>query len=304
MRSSGSSQLSELVVEWSIPFSASAMAGGLEYLPAPTERASSSTATWLVEEGPPRRPAGGDAFDAFYGDTRVRFAASSARVWSPVAAFDVTPHAVSGQASGNDPLAAAIALHSLAAWHGVLAIHAAAFTIDGSTYLLPGPSGAGKTTTSLAVASSGGQLLADDIVYVDAACAAWGIRRPPHATSVTRRAFSSFEDIGPVMDGRLQKRRLKLPYLRVAPTTIDVVLIPELDRTTRTHVEHIDSANVFAALLASSLVTLVNASPRRDALLDRLVQLAELPAARLVSGPDMMHSPRTVTDAIRTAHLK
>jgi hypothetical protein len=294
----GLASLGDLVVAWEIPSDHPDAAGGLEHLPLTGIPAAS--ATWSLRSGPSGpRPS---RFDAFYGETLLSFAPDHAHVWSPTAELHVEPDEVYGTVSGPCILPTAVALHTLAAFHGVLHVHAALVTLDGRTYLLPGASGAGKTSAALAVGRHGGELLADDAVYVDAELRAWGVRRPPHVTSRTLAAHPGLVDLGPVADGVLDKRRVASPTPGPAPArTIDAVLAPELDPNGATHLAPLDPANAFARLLASSMVTMVEGSPLRDSLLDRLAELAALPVSRLVAGPDALEDPSRLVGSLRRA---
>lgn len=294
----GLASLGDLVVAWEVPFDHPHAAGGLEHLPLTGIPAAS--ATWSLRAGPSGpRPS---RFDAFYGETLLSLAPDHAHVWSPTAELHVEPDEVHGNVSGPCILPTAVALHTLAAFHGLLHLHAALFTLDGRTYVLPGASGAGKTSAALAVGRHGGELLADDAVYVDAELRAWGVRRPPHVTARTFVAHPGLVDLGPVADGVLDKRRVAPPTPGPAlARVVDTVLAPELDPTDTTHLAPIDPANAFARLLASSMITMVEGSPHRDLLLDRLAELAGLPGSRLIAGPDALEDPSRLVETLRRA---
>jgi adenylate kinase family enzyme len=59
-------------------------------------------------------------------------------------------------------------------------LHAAALDVDGRALVLCGPSGAGKTTLTLALASSGLRLLTEEVVWIDKAGSVRGLPRPLH----------------------------------------------------------------------------------------------------------------------------
>lgn len=59
-------------------------------------------------------------------------------------------------------------------------LHAAAIEIDGRALVLCGPSGAGKTTLTLALASRGFRLLTEEVVWIDQAGMVRGLPRPLH----------------------------------------------------------------------------------------------------------------------------
>src|SRR5262249_54894887 len=60
-------------------------------------------------------------------------------------------------------------------------LHAAALERDGRAFVLAGPSGAGKTTLSLALLARGWRLVTEEIVHVAADGAVTGLARPVHA---------------------------------------------------------------------------------------------------------------------------
>jgi hypothetical protein len=60
-------------------------------------------------------------------------------------------------------------------------LHAAALERDGRAIVLAGPSGAGKTTLSLALVARGWRIATEEMVLIDASLAVRGLARPLHA---------------------------------------------------------------------------------------------------------------------------
>lgn len=291
----GEASLGPLAVAWEVPDAFPDAAGGLQYL---AERGG-TRATWSVREGQPG--AAPSRFDAFYGPVKVDFThPSGVRVWSPGAELLVREGCVEGVASGHTALPATIALHALAAHAGLAHLHAALVSIDGWNVLAPGGSGAGKTSFALAIGRHGGELLSDDLVYVDGELVAWPVRRPAHVTSTTLAAHAELSVLGPVVEGVLEKVRVQLPIRGPAALVlVDAILVPSLDPVGPTRVTPIHGVDAFPVLVGSSALAVVEGSPRREAILDLLATLAERPAARLVAGRDALEDPSVISTEVR-----
>lgn len=286
----GEARLGPVCVDWAVPDGLLEAAGGLDALAADP---GGLPVTWRVERGPSApRPA---RHDAFYGPSLVVAHAAEIRVWSPRADLRTTAGGVSGYASEPCALEASLALHALAAHAGLAHVHAALVRLDGRTILAPGGTGAGKTSTALAVGRHGGELLADDAVYVDSDGVAWPVRRPPHVTDTTLRAHPGIEVLGPVRDGALAKNRIRAPIAEpAAPRSIDAIILPSIDPLGFTRVERVEPAVVFPALVGTSALLPLDGLPRREELLDILATLAAVPAARLLAGPDALLDPARI----------
>ncbi|AKF06980.1 hypothetical protein [Sandaracinus amylolyticus] len=297
--SRGEARLGALSVAWDVPDALPGATGGLEHLPATTRSDDVATFPWIVDRGPvgiaPER------YAAFYGPVRLVFEPFDAvRVWSPSADLRVTPKGLRGRAEGPCALAASIALHVVAAHGGLAHAHAAVVCLDGATLLMPGGSGSGKTSAALAVARGGGVLVCDDAAYVDVDRVVWPVRRPPHVSDTTLAAHPDLDVLGAVFDGSVSKFRARLPDPRDAPPArIDAVVLPTIDRGARTSIEPVEAAAVFATLLGSSALAVVPGAPHRDAMIDILADLAAVPAARLVAGPDALLDPLVIARALR-----
>ena len=291
----GESQLGPLRVTWEVPDEMPEAAGGLEHLAPGADLAPA--VRWEIELGAPGPLP--DAHDAFFGDVRVQLGADAVRVVSPDADLRVDGGGVRGRVRARASLPASIALHALAAHAGLTHLHAAVVQLGDLTILAPGGSGAGKTRLALAVAGAGGELLTDDVVYVDGSGIAEPVRRPPHVTEDTRARFA-LRALGPVKDGLLPKQRVPAPRGGPAPRArIDRLVFPEIARVGVTRVAPIDDVDVFRGLLASSAFAMLEGAPGRESMLDTLAALAELPAARLLAGPDARATPAVLVDTLR-----
>lgn len=248
---------------------------------------------WTVRGGEPG-PAP-SRYDAFFGQVRLAIQKGSSRVWSPSAELEITANEVCGVASGPCALPAAIALHVLAAYAGLAHLHAAVVRVAGTVLIAPGGSGSGKTSLALSV----GELLTDDQSYLDDALTVWPVRRPPHAAQATARAHRDLEILGPVIEGALPKVRLAARERGpAAPARIDAIVVPTIDAGARTRIEPIEAAAVFPVLIGASALAPIERSPHRERILDRLARLAELPASRLIAGPDALEEPDRIARAI------
>lgn len=293
--SRGEARLGPLSVAWEVPDDLPDATGGLEHLPSIA--GASIRATWLVRGSAPGPPP--DHYAAFYGAARLALGPDAVRVWSPAGDFVVRSNEVSGGASGPCSVAASLALHALAAGAGLAHVHAALVRLGGRIVLAPGGSGAGKTSMALAVGRHGGELLADDAVYVESDGTAWPIRRDPRVTATTLAAHAGVSVLGTVDDGVLPKLRVRAPTAGPAmPAAIDAIVIPTIEPSGPTRVERIDAAAVFPVLLGSSALAVVEGTPRREGMIDLLAALAAIPAARLLAGPDALADPARIPRAI------
>lgn len=291
----GSARLGPARIAWSVPDAHPEASGGLAFL---ADAAAPVGVSWRVVEGEPDALPG--AHDAFLGDVRIRVAPGCVRIVGPEASFVVSPTSVEGRVRDRSSLAATTALHALAAFHGLVHVHAAVITLDGRTWLAPGGSGAGKTSLALGIARAGGELGTDDVAYVDPEGVVWPLRRPPHVLADTQARYAELSVLGPVQDGALDKKRIESPSAGPArPSPVDAVLFPCIEPTSTTHLDPIEPSQAFALLVGSSAFAMIEGSPERDRQLDTLARLAERPIACLVAGRDALEQPRVLADVVR-----
>jgi hypothetical protein len=106
-------------------------------------------------------------------------------------------------------------------------VHAASLSADDRAVLLAGPSGAGKTTTALALARSGMRLMADDASFVgrdglaasSKTLAVWGLPRPCRVHKKTLAMM-------PWLDGIPRRRALLDAEFLIDVTTLSPNYIP------------------------------------------------------------------------------
>ncbi len=291
----GEARLGTARVAWTTPEAFPDASGGLSFL---ADGDAPRRVSWTVTKDEPRPIEG--RYDAFLGDVRIRIEPEHVQIAGPDASFHVTAAAVEGRVRARPALAAATALHALAAFHGLVHLHAAAVRLDGRTVLAPGGSGAGKTSFALAIARAGGDMGSDDVTYVDAASTAWPLRRPPHVLPDTQRAHPHLVELGPVLDGMIAKSRVESPAPGPAmPSRVDAVVLPRIEAIETTRIEPVEPSRVFALLLGSSAFAMIDGSPMRDVQLDTLAHLAERPAVCLVAGRDALVEPRVLGDVLR-----
>ena len=302
---SGDARLGGARVRWSVPEGAPGAAGGLEHLGHPAVEAHAALVgdevEWSVVEGSPETPSNA-AHDAFFGEVRLRCAtdAAATRVWSSAATFDVRAERVLGVVHGpaeRVALPASIALHVLAAHHGLAHLHAAVVSFRGRTVVLPGGTGSGKTSAVLAFRASGSEVRSDDACYVDLDGEVWPLPRPLHVAARTLRAHPRLEVVGHVYEGTTKAQVAGAVPAR-GPTPIDALVFPTLRSGGSTRVEPMDGASAWTALLGSSALAVLPRSPGHAARLALLARLASRPAFRLEAGEDALEDPRLIPAAL------
>ena len=293
----GEAALGALVVRWQVPDAFPDAAGGLQYLAAQRGDAAQRV-TWRIDVGSPG-PAP-TRYDAFFGAVRLVLDGARVRLWAPHGELEIGPQSMRGVVDGPSARLAAGGPPAPAAHAGLAHQHAAVVRLDGRTLVLPGGSGSGKTSAALAIARAGGELLTDDVAYVGADHVVWPVRRPPHVAQPTLDAHAGLDVLGPVLDGVLPKLRVRVPHEGpAAPAPIDAIVLPQLDASARTHVERVEPVGVFPVLLGCSALAVVPGTPHREAMIDVLASLAELPAVRLLAGPDALADPSAIARVLR-----
>jgi hypothetical protein len=182
-------------------------------------------------------------------------------------------------------------------------VHAGAAARGDDAVLVVGATGAGKTTTVLALALAGWSFLGDDLVFLRPT--ADRVFAFPDEADVTPRTFSLLPTLGtpadwPKLPG-YPKRQIDVATLG-AGSTVDVaaprlLLVPSVASGSRQHlVEPIDPAAVMLDLVPNVLLTDGHLSQTH---LDALAALANgVPAVRVRLGPELGALPGLVADLL------
>lgn len=176
--------------------------------------------------------------------------------------------------------------------HGLFHLRAAALEDDeGQGWLLAGEAGCGKSTSTLALATSGWRFAADDAVYVtrgEGGTIAHGWAAPVRITARTAHQFglereSPMNEIksGAVLDVGLAARRTDAVRVRH-------LLFPEVGAATS--LQPMSGAEAYRRLLADTPWSACVPAHAR-AWHEELRTLSTLPAATLVLGPELMDEP-------------
>lgn len=185
-----------------------------------------------------------------------------------------------------------IALMELAKRHGLYPLHAAGLCLGGQALVLPGTSGAGKTTLVLALLRAGFDLLADDVLFIDARDGRLQALGFPDVAGITDQTASLFPEVQPHLARAAPARRPKrLLYPEEVygsaigrAGTPAALVFPRVAGVDTSALAPVDRGEAFAELIAHLLPT----EPRSSqAHLDVLARLArECPCYRLETGRD------------------
>lgn len=169
------------------------------------------------------------------------------------------------------------------------------------TVLVLGESGAGKTTTTLALSQVAG-FLGDDRVLVHDRdpLTLLAYPRALHVGDITR-------DLFPELSSRIvagePKREALVPAARVVlssgPTR--AILLPRITRNATTTARAATQGDAYGALLEASAIAFVETVPGRDANLACLKALSEVPAFHVDLGHDARNSARRLADVVTDA---
>ncbi len=190
---------------------------------------------------------------------------------------------------------------------GIFDLHAGAAELGvggargATTVLVLGESGAGKTTTTLAIAQHAG-FLGDDRVLVRDRDPATLLAYPRalHLGDITRDLFP--ELASKVVPGE-PKREAQVPAGRVLLSAgpARAIVLPRITRNATTTVRPATQGDAYGALLEASAIAFVETVPGRDANLACLKALSETPAFHLDLGHDARNSARRIADVVNAA---
>jgi hypothetical protein len=255
----------------------------------------------------------------FHGLLRGRELGGGVRLTDGTSAVEISGDgsAITGlvhaPASGERPfdhvllvVALAVALRS----HGLYHVHAATLVgPDGSTVLVPGSGGAGKTTLALALAAGGFVPCGDDVCFLTRRGGAAAVVPVPRAFHVAVRTARAFPQLArwlgvPVPSG---KRELDLrgAFQGVRPATLSLpgaLLFPAVAGGPRTDVAPRNPEAAFVGLLDSSALAVVDAMPgaaEHVALLGEIVRGGR--SLDVTLGEDLLADPAQVAGRVAAA---
>ena len=193
--------------------------------------------------------------------------------------------------------------------HELFDLHAAA-VVDaaGRGLLVAGDSGAGKTTTTLALLEAGAAYVGDDRVLLrgdDAEVEVLGWPREFHLGAATLRAFPRLGAVAGETYGAGDKvtldPRIAFPqqFLTALPS-VDVLVFPSIDASrVTTTATPIDRASAFGELLVAGAIALLDGMTGGEAQLALLRRLADDGVAlALAIGRDALADPSVIPRAI------
>jgi hypothetical protein len=181
-------------------------------------------------------------------------------------------------------------------------VHAGVVVDDAVATLVLGPSGAGKTTTTLALARAGGALGGDDVGFVsrrdDGVVVVTTLRRPLHLGEATARLFG--EIVPDVDDGvrTLQGKRV-VPHdlADVVAVPVARLVFPRIAAVSTTTSRSLPPAEALAKLMVAS-ASVAWPLPGTEAHLDVLGRLAALPAVEVTLGRDALDDAGAIVRAV------
>jgi hypothetical protein len=192
----------------------------------------------------------------------------------------------------------ALLLHLAFAWRGWRFLHAAAIGASGAGALLAGPSGTGKSGTTLAGLGHGFVTTGDDYVLVAPGVTptAWPVYRvlkqDPAGLSRAGRADLAGRPLN--WSGKVElDLSTEFPSGLVGSLALRVILLPEIANLRRTEVRPAAPTEAFSAIAASMLTQLPGARIAGFSFLTRLTR--SLPAYHLSLSTD----PEDVARAVR-----
>jgi hypothetical protein len=206
-------------------------------------------------------------------------------------------------------------------------LHAGAVVVPGGLALVAGDSGAGKTTTCLAL-QAWGQVKTDDVCFLqrvgdDVVARPW--RRPLHVGEVTQAMFPSLRLLEAPLT-RAGKRQALLGRSSAAlkdgaddvdgaasdatseldgPLTVRALVFPSIDRTpySRTRSATLTPTQALERLMVASAMVLWPGVPHAHAHLEVLGRLTLRPAFALTLGHDAQKDPSVIGQSLATAGL-
>jgi hypothetical protein len=188
---------------------------------------------------------------------------------------------------------------------GLYSVHAAGLALDGKAILLAGPTGAGKSTLTVALAGAGFEVLGDDIVFASESDGGLRLLAFPDELDVTEETIRLFPELDFLLEhpprpgwSKRQLRAAELPSagLRLEAEPAAVVVLARRRHADESVLEPVARTEALLELVPNVLLTDRDSSQRHLDALDTLVRASR--CYRLEAGGDFDALARLVKDAV------
>ncbi len=184
-------------------------------------------------------------------------------------------------------------------------IHGAALSRKGKGFLIPGFTGSGKTTLSIALMRAGFQFLSDDRPFLRENGDGFELLAFPEGLDVTEKTISFFPELRNLprslfKDGPTKKRfwaETVYPRSILEACTPEVLIFPEIIKAERSHLEPLSRIEAIGRLLPHSLLVFEHRTARKQFhILCRLVE--KMDCYCLHFGKDLTQVHRLVEEVL------
>jgi hypothetical protein len=183
-------------------------------------------------------------------------------------------------------------------------LHAAGLALNGRGILIPGASGAGKSTTSVTLVRAGFDFLSDDTVFLTRDEGGIWVAGFPDEIDVTDNTVAMIPELGYLAGAALLPGRDKHSFrveevFKVTPLAgcrPEILLAPQVVAGSGTEVEPLNPSEALMALLPNVLLTDPAASQSHLDMLAELVQ--SMRCLRLLVGSDLDAAAACVADLV------
>jgi hypothetical protein len=188
---------------------------------------------------------------------------------------------------------------------GLYSVHAAGLALEGRAVLLAGPTGAGKSTLTIALARGGFEVLGDDVVFVSEGDGELRLLAFPDELDVTDETVRLFPEFGFLLEqprrqgwSKRQLRAAELPSagLRLEAEPAVVVVLAERRDSSESAVAPVARTDALLELVPNVLLTDPASSQRHLDALDALVRASE--CYLLEAGADFDALARLLRDTV------
>jgi hypothetical protein len=186
---------------------------------------------------------------------------------------------------------------------GKLSVHAAGFAADGRSVLLPGTTGAGKSTLTIALLRGGLHLLGDDMTFIEYTGTLESLAFPENI-DVTDATLSFFDELHTLAD---RSKRTGAPKHELRPSDYfeshivwrsqpAAIVFPQVSKDYESRIVPIDSDTAFLELAPNVLLTESSSTRMHFDILAQLVR--STPCYRLFTGRDFDRLPMLVRELL------